>query len=283
VLVCLANPNQELMSDPSLADVKPSYCILASSCDAYADCWLPFFTLLSTYWHPHDYAIFLNTETKAFAFPDLRIHCPRVGLTTSRRLSWSDRLLRCLDAIPYEIVLYLQEDYFIKNTVDVALIDSFVNLMQRECISHISLERGVALTPGKRTPYRYLNLMGQRAQYRISTQAGLWNVAALRSYLRQHETVWEFEIYGTQRARRKRDTFFFLNEEYQQLHGMNPIPYDPTGVMHGRWVQDVVQSLFAKHDVALDYAIRGFYDANDDDWNRRSLLKKAGRRLRSIR
>src|SRR5947207_14477378 len=95
-------------------DVNQSYCLLVSSCDAYSDCWSPFFTLLARYWQPHTYSIYLNTETRGFEFPNLEIHCPRVGLTNSRELTWSERLLRCLEAIPYEIVLYLQEDYFIK-------------------------------------------------------------------------------------------------------------------------------------------------------------------------
>jgi hypothetical protein len=236
--------------------------------------------LLAKYWKPHTYAIYLNTETQAFAFPDLSIHCPRVGLATSRDLAWGDRLLHCLEAIPYAVVLYLQEDYFLKGTVDVPTIDRLVNLMVQENISHISLER--ELVPGSPSQYQFLSQIGQKAHYRISAQAGLWQVSALRSYLRRHETVWEFEWYGTKRAHRKRDSFFYVNEEYRELYGRKVMPYDPTGVEHGRWVRDRVEQLFATHGIAVDYAARGFHDANDDDWNRRSFLTKVHRRLRSL-
>jgi hypothetical protein len=259
-----------------------SYCLLVSSCDAYSDCWAPFFTLLARYWQSHPYAIYLNTETQAFAFPDLEIHCPRVGLTAPRDLTWSECLLGCLERVPYEIVLYLQEDYFIKHTVDVAMIQRLADLMAHESITHISLGRSPTLMSGEKSPHEFLSRIAQNADYRITTQAGLWSVSALRSYLRRHETAWEFEAYGTRRARRKRDTFLYVNEEYEEMHGKKVIPYDPSGVVHGRWARDVVEDLFAAHGIHVDYANRGFYDEGDDDWNRRPLLTRAVRRLRSI-
>jgi hypothetical protein len=259
--------------------VNQPYCLVVSSCDAYADCWLPFFTLLAKYWHPLDRAVYLNTETRAFASPHIDICCPRVGVASSRDLAWSDRLLRCLDHIPYEIVLYLQEDYFIKDLVDVAMIDECVDLMAREEIGHISLAQ--YRRPARRSQYRFLSEIDRRAEYRVSTQAGLWNVSALRSCLRRHETVWEFEWYGTRRARRNREAFFCVNKEYEAVHGKKVMPYDPTGVVNGRWVREVVEDLFTTHDIAVDFAPRGFTDESDDVSDRRPILVRGARRLRS--
>ena len=273
------------MTDPphaKLGDVKPSYCILVSSCDAYADCWLPFFTLLATYWQPCNHEIYLNTETQPFSFPGLDIHCPRVGLAISHDLTWSERLLRCLDSIPHEIVLYLQEDYFINDIVNISMIDQLVELMQRDHLSHVSLARSSKLKPGQKSSYQFLSHIDQRAEYRISAQAGLWRVSALRSYLRRHETVWEFEWYGTRRARRKKDTFFYVNEEYQKAHGKMVVPYVGTGVVHGRWARKVVVELFAKHRISVDYTLRGFHDEVDGRYPRAPMLTRAARRLRSL-
>ncbi len=257
------------------------YCIVVSSCDAYSDCWTPFFTLLSLYWKPAPPTVYLNTETQAFAFPGLDIHCPRVGREIDGELAWSERLIRTLDSIPYEIVLYLQEDYFIYDSVDVAVIDKLVDLMRRESISHISLAQ--CSRPGIRSTCPFLSHIPQDAKYRISAQAGLWNKSALRSYLRRHETVWEFEWYGTLRARRKRDSFFLVNQDYERLQGRWIIPYRPTGIEHGRWVRERVEKLFADHHISVDYAARGFYDPNEDPWHRKPRLIRAARRLRSLR
>src|SRR4051794_20134 len=135
--------------------LNQSYSLLVSSCDAYADCWGPFFSLLAKYWQPPP-AIYLNTETQAFSFPGLEIRCPCVGASSWRRLPWSELLLRTLDQIPQGIVLYMQEDYFIHDTVDAKTIGWFVELMEGEGISHISFERR-NLPPGEKSPYRFLS------------------------------------------------------------------------------------------------------------------------------
>lgn len=262
------------------ATLGGSYCLLVSSCDSYADCWHPFFTLLSRYWQPPVPPIYLNTETQSFAFPGLTIRCPRVELSSGRRLPWGERLLRTLDQIPYEIVLYLQEDYFINDTVDVAMIDDLVNLMQSDEISHVSLMH--IRRPGVTTDRPYVSRMGQRAEYRISAQAGLWRKAALQSYLRRHESVWEFEWYGTRRARRKRDSFFYVNQDYDRAHGKQVVPYRATGVVHGLWARKIVEDLFAAHGIEVDFAARGFYDPENDTWKQKPRLLRAVRRLRSI-
>ena len=49
--------------------------LLVNSCDAYADLWQPFFTLLKRYFVPLPAEILLNTETKDFAFDGLNLRC----------------------------------------------------------------------------------------------------------------------------------------------------------------------------------------------------------------
>lgn len=256
------------------------YCLLVNSCDAYADCWRPFFTLLSKFWQPYDHAIYLNTETQDFTFPGLTIHSPRVGLAAARDLGWSDRLIRCLDLVPYDFILYLQEDFFIKDQVDVGMVDSFAELMARDGISHIGMFRG--RRPAHRSQYKYLDEIEQRANFRITAQAGLWRVSALRSYLRRHESVWDLEHYGTRRAWRRPDSFFQVSEAYDAEFGKPIFPYRPTGVVHGRWARPVVEELFAANDIVVDYSQRGFYDRDNDDWRRAPLVSRALTRLRSI-
>jgi hypothetical protein len=264
------------------ARMNSSYCILVSSCDAYADCWAPFFQLFEKYWHPYNHDIYLNTETTTYAYNDLVLYCPTPGLSAPAPLGWGDRLMRCLAALPYDIVLYLQEDYFLKADADVQAIDRLADLMLRDGLSHISLlSRSATLGNGQASEYPCLSPIPQKADYRISMQAGLWSVSALTSYLRRHETVWEFEWYGTRRARRRRDTFLYVNDTYEEQRGKPMFPYDATGVAHGRWARDVVEELFAAHNIDINYGIRGFYDENAF-WDRGPRAARAVRRLRSL-
>jgi hypothetical protein len=113
-------------------------------------------------------------------------------------------------------------------------------------------------------------------------QAGLWRKSALKSYMRRHETVWEFEWYGSRRARRRREPFFYVNEQYEARLGKRVFPYRATGVVHGRWVREIVEDLFDAHDIDVDYSRRGFLDQDNDSWGQRPLRTRALRRLRSI-
>lgn len=262
--------------------MNQTYALLVSSCDAYADCWPPFFSLLARHWQPCHHPIYLNTETKGYTFPGLDVRSPRVELSGHRGLAWSGRLLRCLDSIPHGIILYLQEDFFINDTVDVEMIDKLVALMERDTINHIGLMRG--RRPGTESSYEFVDRIDRRAQYRISAQAGLWRVSALKSYLRRHETVWEFEWYGTRRAWRRPDSLFQTNPQYEAASGRaKVVPYTPTGVVHGRWVRNVVEDLFSAHGIEVDFSRRGFYDPATDEWERKPRYIRALRRLRSVR
>lgn len=261
--------------------MAPSFALLVSSCDAYEDCWEPFFTLLADYWKPAPHPIYLNTETRDYQFDGLDIRCPRVELEAGRRLGWSDRLSKSLDAISEEIVLYMQEDYFLNDDIDAETLDGLVEIMERDGLSHIGL------VPFKRPPtpsqYEFLDHIPQRNDYRISAQAGLWRIPVLQSYLRAHESVWEFEWYGSRRAWRRRDSFFYVNRHYQQVTGRSRVlPYRATGIVHGRWVRSIVEDLFAAHGVEVNYARRGFYDPEEDDWTGPPRMVRALRRLRSL-
>jgi hypothetical protein len=197
-------------------------------------------------------------------------------------MSWSERLMRTLDEVPYDVILYMQEDYFIKADVDAELVHTLATLMLRDNISHISLER-TRDSEGRATRYPYLTEIGRRAEWRVNAQAGLWHVDSLRSYLRRHETVWELEWYGTRRAWRRKDLFLYVNQHYRDDHdGLNPVPYDGTGVVHGMWDRAVVVDLFEDHNIDMDFSRRGFYDEGGVPRHRGPLLRRAVRRLRSF-
>lgn len=115
--------------------------ILVNSCDNFEDCWHPFFKLLSIYWPDCAHRIILNTEHKTFAYRGLSIRSSQVATawSGSGRIPWSDCLLRCLEQVETEYVLYLQEDYFLNAPVDQGLLLEFIALMSEKRIPHIRL------------------------------------------------------------------------------------------------------------------------------------------------
>ena len=79
--------------------------LLVNSCDAYADLWQPFFTLLKRYFVPLPAEILLNTETKDFAFDGLNLRCVHSTAPT-----YGERMTDALREVKTEYTLLLLDE-----------------------------------------------------------------------------------------------------------------------------------------------------------------------------
>lgn len=239
--------------------MAPSCTLFVNSTDSFADCWPPFFDLLAHYWPGNDWPVVLNTETRDYAHPGLPLHCTRVGATyAGSARQWTAALRAGLDRVATDYFLYVQEDYFLNAPVNVDLLDRLLAITEREQYSHVRLVPfpcGPAYRPHPH--YGQLLQIPQRADYRISLQAGLWRKASLLSYLRDGETPWQLEILGTERSHRRADSFYMVNPAALGAHEV--FPYTPTGIIKGQWNRSAVEELFARHRIAVDYSARGFW------------------------
>ncbi len=165
--------------------------------------------------------------------------------------------MAALDQIETPLVLYFQEDYFIHQRVRADLIESAAQYMiDHTDVKHIALTRHGSIGPHAPFDVDWLEEIPQRARYRISTQAALWRVDTLRSYLHPEENGWMFEIYGTWRAHRRKDCF--LCAVFDDQHGGPAIDYLHTGIIKGKWLKEI-QKVFESNDIEVDYDRRGFY------------------------
>jgi hypothetical protein len=102
----------------------------------------------------------------------------------------------------------------------------------------------------------WLQAVRQKARYRVTTQASLWRVDVLRSYLRAEENGWMFEIFGTWRSWRRRDEFLVVRQDRDS--GSWPFHYMHTGIVKGQWLPGI-EKVFERHGIAVDHSLRGFY------------------------
>ncbi|PUE29121.1 hypothetical protein B9Z39_03340 [Limnohabitans sp. JirII-29] len=233
------------------------FTILVNSSDGFTDCWGPFFKLLQRYWPGCQSRILLNTETHDYQHPELPVVATKVQGDSPRRLTWSECLSAALDQVQTPLILYFQEDYFIRRAVQAGKVEAALeHMLAHPEVKHIALT-GI----GSQPPFEpYVDTRFQkirrRARYRISTQAALWRVETLKSYLVAEENGWMFEIYGTWRAR-KRDELF-LCADYSDASGGPAIEYLHTGIVKGQWLQEI-QDDFEANDIDIDFGKRGFY------------------------
>lgn len=234
------------------------YAILVNTCDNFDDCWQPYFKLHAKYWPDCAGRLYLNTETKDFSYPGLDVTALKVAAgEDGRRLTWSECLLRALDKIEEDIVLYMQEDYFLKAPVQGDWVKRYVQLMQDdESIHCIQLTDQAVISVGP-SQYKGLCKVKPRQRYLISCQAALWRKDVLKSYLRAHESAWQFEEFGSKRGARLPHNFYVVDPSWVKLNEFEIIPYVFTGIVQGRWKEEVMP-LFEAHGIEMDYALRGF-------------------------
>jgi hypothetical protein len=267
------------------------YTVFVNSTDAYADTWDPFFDLFAAYGPPTERPVLLNTETKGYRHPAVDVVATRVGaMEPEARLSWGECLLRALDLVETDLLLYLQDDYFLEAPVQADRVDRWARRMLERGEDNIRLLECGGAGPWSETDDPLLWEVDRRSRYRVSLQAGLWRVDTLRALLRSHESPWQFEAFGSRRARRGARRILCVNRDRFHRGGPQVVPYTPTGIVGGRWDLGVVEDLFTRHGIAVDYATRGVRTPDPRPaWRRRlarlsdrGVVRSIAGRLRSM-
>ena len=252
-----------------------NFSILVNTTDSFEDCWTPFFTLFKKYWPDYNGKIYLNTETKYFEFPGLNIiSIQNNKATPSHKITWSQCLSRALKAINEEVVLYMQEDYFLKNDVKNDLVLKFANLMHdNKNIDCIHLTDQAVIPEDVPSDFEGLYNVKLKQAYRISCQTALWKKETLLKYVRPFENAWQFEKFGSKRAVIYKHNFFVVDKDWVKLGHFEIIPYVFTGIIQGRWKEEVV-TLFEENNIHIDYAKRGFHKQSHKRTVKMKLIKK---------
>jgi hypothetical protein len=257
------------------------YALFVNTCDKFEDCWDPFFKLFTLYWPDFEGTIYLNTEYKEYTYENLNIVAVQGALKNNipktERATWSECLKWAMETIEENVVLYLQEDYFFKDTVKNVKVEEFVELMYNNqnirCI-HLTDQ---AVKENGASSFENLNFVALKQRYRVSCQAALWHKSELLDILREHEDAWEYEEFGSMRSEILNKDYFVVNNNYVKLGESEIIPYLFTGIVQGRWLEQVVP-LFEKHNINIDYNKRGFVK----EAPKKPFLKRVTYRLNKI-
>ncbi|HWI91666.1 MAG TPA: hypothetical protein VNT20_10350 [Flavisolibacter sp.] len=182
--------------------------------------------------------------------------------------------MAALNFIEEDIILYMQEDYFLNDHVNIGFIDEAYQLMLKDSsLSCIHLTDQA--TPGPFEDYignKNFKIISCKADYRISCQAALWRTNELKKYIRTYETPWQFELIGTKRAQSLyKDTFLIIDKDQYGVGKNEMLPYIFTGIIKGKWKKEI-KSLFAANEIVVDFSKRGFFN-EESVLNRKKNLK----------
>jgi len=237
--------------------VQNKYSVVICTCDSYEDAWHPLFSLFEKYWPGiKDVPIILNTETKVFQHPGFHIQCPQLFSNREiyQKVTWSIQLKETLlNVVDTDFVLLFLEDFYLRSCVNQNKLDFCLNFMQlHKNIANIALYPcPPPSTPTKEHPW--LLKRSKSSPYLFTLQAGLWRRDRLISFLRDHENPWNFEIWGSIRARRYSDDFYAISNNPESL-----IFNYEHAIVGGLW-KPFVKDLFIKENISHDFSTRNFY------------------------
>lgn len=235
--------------------MRNKFPILVNTTDSFSDCWEPFFKLFKSYWPGYEGRIYLNTEKKTFEYDDLPIVSLKNG-TDGNVKKWTNYLLDALDRIPGEIIMYLQEDYFLKSSVRTEIIDKFVDLMKSSNVSYINLYPYTRYERRK-LPYNSdLWYVEKDKPGSFSLQAALWKKSKMLPLIEAYRNYdpWKFENRASSQASLCKGDFLCLSHKKYNKQN-SPFPYF-ISVAKGQWSIEIsskkqLQNVLKKHGIHL--------------------------------
>lgn len=230
------------------------YCVMMLTCDNYSDIWPAYFGQLKKYWPEYKGPIFVNTETKAVE----GIICENELIYSKQKFKWDTpwayRLYQCLKQIDTEYVLFLMDDFILTDYVDAEEVERCISYMERDksiaCFNYLP-------TPGEAVERGYdrYELKAIKAPFRINLQAALWRKSFLMKFIRKHEGPWQFETWGSRRARRYRDKIYHLTSDAKKV-----FIYPDGGVIADeRWFGEIAIEVLKKEGYDIDFSKREIY------------------------
>ena len=240
------------------------YTLVICSHDPYIDVLPPLFTLFRKYWPGLDAPIVLNTETGSYRHEGFDIFCPGLfkGHRSPTDVPWSRCLRETLTrAVSTDLVLIYLDDFYLYSPVNESRLAACVAWMRANPrTACVYLSGGVTLQAQRAKHPPWLSKRLKNEPYLFSLQAGLWRRDRLLHFLRDHESPWHFERWGSIRGRRYPDDFY-------QLAAVAGVPtvfdYCPNlGLSRGKWFPGAAE-LFEKERISMDCSIRGFINPNE--------------------
>lgn len=245
--------------------VKDRCTFFLSSYDGGKDCWAPFFQAVRMQWPQMDLPIVINTESEDFSYPGYEIKSLKL-LHPGKKIPWGRRLIEALKRVDTEYIILFLEDYWLDHAVDDAHFRRVIEWMDADpqitafIFSHH--EGGEANIRDDR--YEGYELRPKHCEYLLNAQVGVWRTKRLIELTRPHESPWEWEIWGSERAARYEDKIYVRKAEAEV-----PFPYFTFGDLKGRtgvicrgqWDKEMIDGYKEIYDLSsIDFNLRGYKD-----------------------
>jgi len=241
--------------------------ILVLSCDHNQGLLNIFFDRFKKFWPDCEYTVYLGTEKIEYQYPDI------ICLNSDSKF-WSRRLKSYLKRIETEYVLIILDDFILESIVDSDEINKYLLIIYNDkSIANLALTE-IYDRNNIKSKYEHLCTRNPRSNYLLNLQVGFWNKRILFHLLKDNESPWETELFGSIRARKFNSyQFMCLRSDENQ-----PYKYNRGWLMvRGKWNGNEIKRLH------LERYADDFLDGKDiiySDLMKISFHKRVIRRLK---
>ena len=233
--------------------------VVFSSCDKYKPIWESFFDLFSKYMPKAKYH-FYGTVADDYSYKEYFV---KGNNYKGRDQSFSTRLLVTLKNIPNRYVLFFLDDFYLIGKVDETIFVNALNVLKSDSsIKNIILKDFVKASCRCDSDYNDMfSIVKKKAPFRCTTQISFFDKNYLISLLRKGESAWEFEFYGSYRARVMNKKVLFRKDEYH-----NCIPYYDAGYLRKGKFNPVYESFASENNLErFDFSSKKFDNIDDKE------------------
>lgn len=218
--------------------------LVIMSCDAYEDLWDVFFTLKDKYWSCCPYKTYLITETKDSKYCE----------TIKVQGTWTERLRKALEIIDTEYVIFMMDDFFIREYVDQERIDKIFNHFKND-IATFDFEKSFD-TRTQNDEVLGFKLRFNKDSYLNNCQPSIHNRSKFIERLQENLNPWEWETKTLDSPYK-----FYINCDEWIIdigHRRNPEGF---GITRGKWAKECIEFL-NKENIKVDFE-KGAYLMED--------------------
>lgn len=176
--------------------------VVIPTCDEYSQIIPTFWHFYKKNWKDNPYKTEFVTETKEFNFGDFVFY--------GGKISWAERMIKYLKQLDEDKLLLILDDYILKSNIDSHKVKIAESLCKDDigCVKLAINDEGASwnglmvdteVEGFEEYPDRAL-LGGLHS---ISFQVAIWQKSALLDILQPGESIWESEVKGSMRFRKR--------------------------------------------------------------------------------
>lgn len=243
----------------SNSNITNKLSILISTCDGYHDVLKIFFAAFREYWTILDLKIHLSSQKTPY-IEDGLIVTNHYSKDPTESDEWGYRLIKALNSIETEFVIFLLDDYILEEIVKSEAILQIIDTMELDAKIACFYLTNVGFNPIFQSEDKTYQI-GLNHPYRINTAPAIWRRKLLISMIEATDNPWAWEVFAMYRAPAKLYKFLSFPQSFPNIYKY--AFHKGGGIYRGKWNADVVLPKIRKYKLDIDPSIRGILSTKD--------------------